>query len=287
MILQREIAGLAEQYGVAQTVVDKDWVLGHFVSAIYSDEELKAGLVFKGGTCLRKCWFPVYRFSEDLDFTALSKDFVLTEQHLTKLCNHVLEHAGILTSIFSLKPVQFQNRLAGYEAIIKYWGADHPKNDAPPSPERWQTRIKIEITLYEALIFESINRPLQHPYSDALALQEPVACYAIEEVLAEKIRALIQRSYTAPRDYYDIWYLSNHIPDLNWPKIAAGFYKKMEFKGLEFTGIDQLINPKSEKAVRLAWKNSLSYQIGSVNLPAYDEVKNSLLILFNKVFDNG
>jgi len=24
---------------------------------------------FKGGTCLKKCYFETYRFSEDLDFT--------------------------------------------------------------------------------------------------------------------------------------------------------------------------------------------------------------------------
>ncbi len=71
MILQKEIANLSQQYGVAKTVIDKDWVLGHFMSGIYSDEELKANLIFKGGTCLKKCWFPDYRFSEDLDFTSL------------------------------------------------------------------------------------------------------------------------------------------------------------------------------------------------------------------------
>ena len=27
--------------------------------------------VFKGGTCLKKCYFETYRFSEDLDFTLL------------------------------------------------------------------------------------------------------------------------------------------------------------------------------------------------------------------------
>ncbi|MBW6474015.1 MAG: nucleotidyl transferase AbiEii/AbiGii toxin family protein [Anaerolineaceae bacterium] len=33
--------------------------------------DLDKNLVFKGGTCLRKCYFPDYRFSENLDFTAI------------------------------------------------------------------------------------------------------------------------------------------------------------------------------------------------------------------------
>lgn len=31
--------------------------------------ELGESWVFKGGTCLKKCYFETYRFSEDLDFT--------------------------------------------------------------------------------------------------------------------------------------------------------------------------------------------------------------------------
>jgi predicted nucleotidyltransferase component of viral defense system len=27
--------------------------------------------VFKGGTCLRKCYYETFRFSEDLDFTII------------------------------------------------------------------------------------------------------------------------------------------------------------------------------------------------------------------------
>ena len=38
---------------------------------------------------------------------------------------------------------------------------------------------------------------------------------SVNEVLSEKIRALIQRSYTAPRDYFDIWYLSKNVEDID------------------------------------------------------------------------
>jgi predicted nucleotidyltransferase component of viral defense system len=38
-------------------------------SFIYAHEELVESWIFKGGTCLKKCFFETYRFSEDLDFT--------------------------------------------------------------------------------------------------------------------------------------------------------------------------------------------------------------------------
>ena len=136
------------------------------------------------------------------------------------------------------------------------------------------------------MIFEATERIVSHPYSDKLALESPIPCYKIEEVLSEKIRALIQRSYTAPRDYYDIWYLANNFPDLNWTVIVDAFYKKMKFKNIEFTGVDQLINAKSDKALKGAWKNSLGHQIQPDNLPDYAIVREYLLLLFERILND-
>lgn len=284
MILQKEIATISEQLSVSKSVIDKDWMLGHFIAAIFNEPELKETVIFKGGTCLKKCWFEEYRFSEDLDFTAKSKDFKLTANHLKSVTKHIENHTEAKTHIVSLRELQFQNKLTGYEAIIKFWGADHPRNSMPPPADRWQTKIKIEIILYEEMIFDVSQQKVSHPYSDALKLENTIPCYKIEEVLAEKLRALIQRSYTAPRDYYDIWYLSNNFPDLDWKIIVEAFHKKMKFKNLEFTGIEQLINPKSDKALKGAWKNSLGHQIQPDKLPDYEIVRAHLLDLFENIF---
>lgn len=284
MILQKEIATISEQLGVSKSVIDKDWMLGHFIAAIFNEPELKQTLIFKGGTCLKKCWFEEYRFSEDLDFTSKSQEFKLTPGHLKFITKHIEDNTGVKTHIVSLRPLQFKDRLTGYEAIIKFWGADHPKNIMPTTPDRWQTKIKIEIILYEEMIFEVTEQAVSHPYSDNLALENAIPCYKIEEVLSEKIRALIQRSYTAPRDYYDIWYLSNNFPDLNWTIIVEAFYKKMKFKNIEFTGVDQLINAKSDKTLKGAWKNSLEHQIKKEKLPEYAIVRENLVELFERIF---
>ncbi len=285
MILQKEIITIAEQKGVLKSTIDKDWVLGHFLAAIYSEQKLRELLIFKGGTCLKKCWFPDYRFSEDLDFTCRTTNFELTQSHLDFICFHVKENADILSHVVSLKPLKFKDKLTGYEAIIKFWGSDHPKNEAPPPPERWQTKIKIEITLYEKLVFPQTEKKLFHAYSDQVAINpNAIPCYVIEEMLSEKLRSLIQRSYTAPRDYYDIWYLSNNVKDLNWPKIVDAFQEKMKFKGHEFTGIDQFINEENDENLKSAWKNSLGHQISGDVLPEFEVVKESLQTLFENNF---
>lgn len=287
MILKKEIENIAEKNGVARGTIDRDWVLGHFLAAIYSEPTLREALIFKGGTCLKKCWFPDYRFSEDLDFTSRGQDFELKQSHIDFICKHVNDNASIATHLESLIPLKFDNKLAGYEAVIKFWGADHPKNEAPSPSERWHTKIKIEIILYEILLFSQVDKKIIHLYSDQVSLNpNAIPCYAIEEMLAEKLRSLIQRSYTAPRDYYDIWYLSNTIKDLNWSKIVEAFHEKLKFKNHRFTGADQFINDENDKKLKAAWKNSLSHQIPKTQLPEYVEVKEYLEVLFKRNFEN-
>ncbi|MFZ4465147.1 MAG: nucleotidyl transferase AbiEii/AbiGii toxin family protein [Bacteroidales bacterium] len=287
MILQKEIASQSELQKIPKSTIDKDWALGHFLAAIYSETELKEVLVFKGGTCLKKCWFPDYRFSEDLDFTSRSASFQLTRKHLESVCLHLKNNIGLLTHISSLVPLKSKDKLTGYEAIIRFWGADHSQKENPPAPERWLTSIKIEIILYENLIFPPILKPINHTYSDQIFLDPNlVPCYSIEEVLSEKIRALIQRSYTAPRDFFDIWYLMRNNPDLDYSLLADGFHRKMEFKGLTFSGIEQLINPRNDKSLKDAWKNSLAHQLPPQLQTDYEPVRNELLIIFKKMFAN-
>lgn len=283
MILQKEISNISIQKGVIKSTIDRDWTLGHFLDAIYSNPVLRQKLIFKGGTCLKKCYIPDYRFSEDLDFTSNDKNFKLTKKHLIDIVVILREKIGLQTHIESLKELVHNDQVTGYEGIIKFWGADHFRNIAPPPPQRWQTKVKIEIILYETVLFSIAKRDITHDYSDNLTNNaKQIPCYSIEEVLSEKMRALVQRSYTAPRDLYDLWYLSNHFPDINYQKVTDAFHKKMAFKGYKFTGVNQLLNPGNDKQLKAAWKNSLGHQITEI-LPEYEDVKTALFELFNRI----
>lgn len=53
----------------AQTI-ERDYILAHVCAAIGSLHSPQ--LVFKGGTLLRFCYFESYRYSADLDFSAIN-----------------------------------------------------------------------------------------------------------------------------------------------------------------------------------------------------------------------
>ena len=69
MVTEGELRRLAGAWRTDVTVVERDYVLSWVLAGLYRRAALAERLIFKGGTALRKCYFPDYRFSADLDFT--------------------------------------------------------------------------------------------------------------------------------------------------------------------------------------------------------------------------
>jgi predicted nucleotidyltransferase component of viral defense system len=68
MISKLEILSVATAAQLIPTTVEKDYALSWMLYGISKHIALSEW-IFKGGTCLKKCYFETYRFSEDLDFT--------------------------------------------------------------------------------------------------------------------------------------------------------------------------------------------------------------------------
>ncbi|HEX9824956.1 MAG TPA: nucleotidyl transferase AbiEii/AbiGii toxin family protein [Flavobacteriaceae bacterium] len=270
MILQKEIVEKAQEWKVPPDTVDKDYVLGHFLSVFVAHN--KDDLVFKGGTCLRKCYIENYRFSEDLDFTALNKDFVLEQKTLEVVANEVTEQTGILFYIEPVKPVLFNDQPKGFQVKIKHWGANHSKNQPPPPHNRWNTKIKLEVSTDELVLLNTEMRTIMHPYSDEATVEKQCNCYSINEIVSEKLRALLQRSYTAPRDFYDLYHLTQDFNKADWKNIKPIFLKKMEHKNLEYKSPEDLIDDSKLANVERAWKNSVEHQIKKGHQPEAKEI---------------
>jgi predicted nucleotidyltransferase component of viral defense system len=233
--------------------------VGHFLVAFH--QHFEDSLAFKGGTCLRKCYFPDYRFSEDLDFTSITDGFELAQKDLLAVCQSVEKHNGIIFIPEEIQELLHQDQKKGYQVKIKYWGANHSKNQQPLPPERWLTRIKLEISTDELSILPPEYRSVNHPYTDSLSFSRSIPCYPLNEIISEKLRSLIQRSYTAPRDFYDIFHLTGSFNAKDWQVVKSLFLKKMDHKGLEYTGSQQLIEELSMARVLKAWKSSVAHQV--------------------------
>ncbi len=97
MIPKAIILAVAKEESLRDTTIEKDYVLGWMLHGIAQHPRLSRW-VFKGGTCLKKCFFETYRFSEDLDFTVQAADPVdasTIEVALREVCTWVTDESGI------------------------------------------------------------------------------------------------------------------------------------------------------------------------------------------------
>src|SRR5690606_9675794 len=111
----------------------------------------------------------------------------------------------------------------GFQVYIKYWGANHSKNQRPLPSIRWHTKIKLEVSTDEVIFLDTPKLDIMHPYSDSLTGDTQIKCYSINEIVSEKLRALKQRSYTAPRDFYDLFHLTQKFLKEDWESIIPVF----------------------------------------------------------------
>lgn len=134
--------------------------LGACAAGVFS-HELRKKLAFKGGTCLRKAYFPDYRFSEDLDFTAGEP---LTDstfcQSLNRSLEPIYEETGICFGAPEVQQQLFKDRLMGYRFFLPFWGAAHSRHREIPNETRWLNKIKIDISLREEICLPVSRRQL-------------------------------------------------------------------------------------------------------------------------------
>lgn len=98
MISRAAIDQRVREWGLRHEVVEKDYVLGWLLWGIGRDPVLGDNWVFKGGTCLKKCYIETYRFSEDLDFTVVPDGPIEpsdVEPRLADVLREVSDESGI------------------------------------------------------------------------------------------------------------------------------------------------------------------------------------------------
>lgn len=277
MISEAEIRRISAATRVDPMVVDLDYSLGWFLLGMRKTSTSLGGLLFKGGTCLRKCYFHDYRFSEDLDFTAtkyLSPADI--EVWVKKSVDWVSNYDG---PDFHVQPIHFEvvddeYGNESYQARIYYRG-----------PLRWggsPRTVKLDITRAEAILLPVNEKQIIHSYSDQASFADiNLPCYSLEEVIAEKIRAVGgQRRFAVSRDLYDIYNLISTGIDVNAVKQILP--RKFEIKGLTMKGIDVNNIKLRRSAFELDWERRLGYLVTKNNLE-FETVWQHVLLLLDEV----
>lgn len=227
MITADEIDDKSAAFEIHTSNVQRDYVFGWVLSGIYSVSELKQHFILKGGNCLRKAYFENTRFSGDLDFavqTSLPTDFIANE--LNKVCDFASNSSGVIfdnsrTRVNEKGFIVDTKKL--YEARLYF-------HDFYGEESQIVISVKMDITQFDKIYLPIQKRFLIHPYSDYQSCRVELQCIKLEEVLASKLKCLLQRRHSS--DFYDYAHsiMFNHTLDIDKAQIASTFLKLTIFE---------------------------------------------------------
>ena len=260
MLRGRDIQAIAGKAKIRDTQIEKDYVLSWLLWGIAQSTLLYQNLIFKGGTVLKKAYFADYRFSEDLDFTLINA--ALTDEQIIEAFRQILELVGEESGM-PFKLSELDKHQSGSIAFYAYFVG-------PLGGKMDSKSVKIDITRGEKLLFKPIVCPIFKTYTDLPKQDFVLQCYPLEEIIVEKLVALIGR--TQPRDLYDIWYLlEENAVELEFLK--SEFAEKARHKGHQPDSFIPTWQRKTKQFENL-WNQYLAHQIA--DLPKFDGVCRAL-----------
>jgi predicted nucleotidyltransferase component of viral defense system len=198
MIEKSEIDAKADELGVHAANVQRDYVFGWLLAGLaQAENRLMPSLILKGGNCFRKAYFEHARYSNDLDFSTQSElDRGALLEGLRQACAYAGAKSGVT---FLVDESRISERsLADDEAKIYdarvYFKSFYGEEDV-------RIRVDLDVKEFDRLFLPVQSRRLIHAYSDEALCQADIRCVKLEELLASKLKALLQRQHSP--DLYD------------------------------------------------------------------------------------
>jgi predicted nucleotidyltransferase component of viral defense system len=193
-----------------QRQIEQDLIISRALVDIFTDETLRAALRFRGGTALNKLHFAApLRYSEDIDL--------------------------VRTSAGPIGPV-----LDRLRAVLEPWLGRAQFDQSPVAPKfRFRVeaedgsgvliRLKVEINTRE---IETFDQAAEIPFSVAnpwFTGATNIPTFSREEMLATKLRALLQRD--KGRDLFDLSHALTSFEGLDEARVVEYFGRYLALSG--------------------------------------------------------
>ena len=135
----------------------------------------------------------------------------------------------------------------------------------------------LDVMIDEYVAFDSVSH--HHSYEDVPEFE--LTAYSLEEIFAEKLRALYQRSQA--RDYYDLYRMITEA-DVDDAVIRPAFTRKCEHDGRDIDLGDGLPVEKRDE-IRDGWQNTLPDLVA--DLPEFNPVYDTLEDYVSSIVDDS
>jgi predicted nucleotidyltransferase component of viral defense system len=215
---------VARKSGIGNArLAEKDILLHRLLWELRSSGLLSSYL-FKGGSCLVKCYCGYYRFSVDLDFTWRDQSAWerLGKKELRRgLLRRIEEFASALAGASEKAGLKFESDL-GERRFVEFGGGGRMVTF-----KLWSGTelVKVQVNFIEKLLFPPkpvkvntllgsarLSKEERAYFREPLEFYRPfkLQAYDEREILCEKVRAILTRRVQKLRDFYDLFVLSKH-----------------------------------------------------------------------------
>jgi len=258
MISERELRRIAARAGIGVGQTEHEYVLLCALDALSQTEIMADTFCLKGGTALRLVYFSDWRHSVDLDFSVLPT-------FPAELLRSLVENW--FTQVYVMHDVEIH--LSDFHRVN---GAARMRAQFV-GPLHHPARLLFDITLDEPILLAPERRPALTSFFPKLC--PSVLTYTLEEILAEKMRSIIQRGKA--RDYYDVWRLLKEKKDaLDMSRVCTTLFLKCRHIGLLMPSKEAFIIPERLEEARIYWQRDLAGQVSGPFLPQWDVVVKEL-----------
>lgn len=206
-------------------LVEKDFILHQLLLDLSKDEFFHKNFLFKGGTCLIKCYLGYFRFSEDIDFTwndqSVFKD--MSQKEIRRYLSGAIDDIGDTFEKIAEKrgfDFKYNKRNRDYVELgggnktvtFKIWYSS--------GILKQRSFVKVQINFVEVLKFHKVknslrsllkkNKEIEALFPEYKEYSEKIVfdTYDIKEIFCEKIRSILTRRGIKARDFVDIYLIS-------------------------------------------------------------------------------
>jgi len=232
MISKDLIDYIASKAKVANTIlVEKDFIIQSLLLRLSKNNYFMDNYVFKGGTCLIKCYLGYYRFSEDLDFTYKNQGIFRNKNQTAIrkiLSSEISKLMEIIADICDNLGLDFAAR-KNNRRYVEIGGSNRfltLKAWYKSSVDGKEYFIKLQLNFVEDIMYKLLRKSA-HPLIEEIDKKEIISlfpeefevllsrpaldAYDIREILLEKMRAILTRRGVKERDFVDVYLITKKL----------------------------------------------------------------------------
>ena len=222
------VNGISEALKIERKeLIEKDLILHQVLLDLSKNRFFRENFLFKGGTCLIKCYLGYFRFSEDIDFTWRNQEHFkgMSQKEIRRYLSSVIDETGAVFEVLAEKRgLDFKCIKSNHDYVELGGGNKTATYKIWYDSELLNRRsfFKVQINFVEEMHFPEVKSKLKSllgkPVKELKILfpdeykeyseQIQFYTYDIREIMCEKIRSILTRRGVKARDFVDVYLVS-------------------------------------------------------------------------------